>query len=246
MARADPPPPPSVLTDGLALFLDFDGTLVELAETPEAIHVPNSLGPLLRRMSGRLGGRLAIISGRSIKDIDRHLDISGLAVSGSHGLEMRLRDGARVPLSAPVEMDQLRNDISRFAESRQGLVVEEKPFSIALHYRQAPQLREEALELMEGLVRSKGFTVQHGKMVVELRPRGADKGDALRVLMKEPEFIGARPVFVGDDLTDEDAFRAAADMGGGGVLVGDLRDSAAHYHLADVKAVTDWLEELAR
>jgi trehalose 6-phosphate phosphatase len=246
MARTDPPAPPPVLDDGSALFLDFDGTLVELAETPGAIRVPIGLGSLLKRVSDRLGGRVAIISGRSVKDLDRYLDSSGFAVSGSHGLEMRLRSGELVPLSAPVALKELVEEISRFAEQNQGLVVEEKPFSIALHYRQAPKLQDQVLALVEDLASAHGFSVQHGKMVAEVRPRGADKGDALRVLMKEPEFTGARPVFVGDDLTDEVAFEAAAEMGGDGILVGNARASAARYRLPDVASVAAWLSGLVK
>jgi trehalose 6-phosphate phosphatase len=246
MARTDPPAPPPVLDDGSALFLDFDGTLFELAETPGAIRVPIGLGSLLKRVSDRLGGRVAIISGRSVKDLDRYLDSSGFAVSGSHGLEMRLRSGELVPLSAPVALKELVEEISRFAEQNQGLVVEEKPFSIALHYRQAPKLQDQVLALVEDLASAHGFSVQHGKMVAEVRPRGADKGDALRVLMKEPEFTGARPVFVGDDLTDEVAFEAAAEMGGDGILVGNARASAARYRLPDVASVAAWLSGLVK
>lgn len=241
-----PSAPPPDLGGDLALFLDFDGTLVDLAETPDSIRVPPGLSPLLGRLAERLQDRLAIVSGRAIQDLDRHLSCAGIAVSGSHGLELRLRDGSLVPLAAPRGLDEARDRSMRFVEANPGLLVENKPFGIALHYRQAPEREAEVREFMSRLAGLNGLTVQHGKMVVELRPPGADKGDALRALMTEPEFAGARPVFVGDDQTDEDAFRAAAALGGGGVLVGPPRATAAKWRLNGVAEVSAWLQRLAR
>ncbi|HMC91944.1 MAG TPA: trehalose-phosphatase, partial [Allosphingosinicella sp.] len=117
----------------------------------------------------------------------------------------------------------------------------DKPASVALHYRLAPHREEEAVALAQSLAARTGLVVQRGKMVVELRPCGADKGDALRALMAEPPFAGARPVFVGDDVTDEDGFRAATALGGLGIIVGPPRETAAHYRLPDVEAVHRWL-----
>ena len=237
--------PPLTLLEGAALFLDFDGTLVELAETPDAIEVAPKLPELLRKVARRLEGRLGIISGRSIGDIERHMDCTGLALSGSHGLELRLANGEHVPLAAPVDLSEARQRIARFAAGTAGLLVEDKPQSIALHYRQAPEESEQVEAFMSRLARKSGLALQAGKMVLELRPKGADKGDALRAFMAEPEFAGARPVFVGDDVTDEDAFEAAAAMGGGGILVGAERATAAQWRLPDVSAVGRWLREAA-
>jgi trehalose 6-phosphate phosphatase len=236
-------PPPEQI-DEIALFLDFDGTLVELAETPDSIRVSPQLSPLLSSLAERLRGRLAIVSGRAIGDLERYLSCKGLAVSGSHGLELRLRDGSFVPLAVPRGLDHARERSIRFAGAIPGLLVEEKPFSIAIHYRRAPEREAEVREFMSRLATASGLTVQHGKMVVELRPPGADKGDALRALMTEPEFVGARPMFVGDDQTDEDAFRAAAELGGGGVLVGPPRETAAKWRLDGVAGVASWLQRL--
>jgi trehalose 6-phosphate phosphatase len=244
---ADPlRPPPAALADGAALFLDFDGTLVELAESPEAIRVPEALGPLLERLAARLAGRLAIISGRSLADLDRHLAAPQLAMSGSHGLELRFPGGAGVAAPVPAGLAAARREIQRFAASDPGLLVEEKPASIALHYRQAPARAGGAATFLAALAARTGLEVQPGKMVLELRPRGADKGDALRRIMREPPFAGARPLFVGDDLTDEDAFAAAAELGGAGILVGRERPTAARWVLPDVAAVGSWLEAAAR
>lgn len=238
--------PPQSLLDGAALFLDFDGTLVELAEAPDAIRVSPGLDDLLERLKTRLDGRLAIVSGRGLRDLDRHLRCSGIAMSGSHGLELRLANGGGPDASEPQALAEARERISRFAEANSRLLVEDKPVSVALHFRRAPEQEEKVSEFMADLAASTGLVVQEGKMMVELRPGGADKGDALRTLMMEPEFAGARPVFVGDDITDEDAFEAAAAMGGAGILVGPPRKSAAEWRLPDVAAVASWLEQAAK
>ena len=244
MADALAPPPPSLL-DGTALFLDFDGTLVELAESPGAIEVPGELHPLLERLAHRLDGRIAIISGRSIGDLERHLGLPGIALSGSHGLELLFPDGSRLPVAAPAGLAEARAAVADFAAGAEGLLVEEKPAGIALHFRLAPERESSVAAFLAGLAARTGLVVQHGKMVAELRPAGRHKGDALRALMAEPPFAGARPVFVGDDLTDEDAFAAAAAMGGAGVLVGPPRATAARWRLADVGAVAGWLQGAA-
>ncbi|MGZ8997784.1 MAG: trehalose-phosphatase [Allosphingosinicella sp.] len=236
------PPPPDLLT-GAALFLDFDGTLVELAETPDAIRVKPGLGGLLERLGGRLQGRLAVISGRSLADLDRHLDCRALFVSGSHGLELRPPGGEPSPIEVPPGLEAIRSAVLRFAQDKDGLLVEDKPAGIALHYRQAPGSADEVHRFMAALAGTWGMRVQRGAMVVELRPKGADKGDALRSIMAEPDFAGARPVFVGDDLTDEHGFEAAASLEGAGVLVGPERATAALFRLADVAAVSDWLDQ---
>jgi trehalose 6-phosphate phosphatase len=239
-----PPPPPDLL-QGAALFLDFDGTLVELAETPDAIRVPSELGPTLDRLRRRLEGRIAIVSGRSLADLERHVPSSGIAFSGSHGIELRFADGTSLPLSVPIGFDDVRERVVRFAAGEEGLLVEEKAAGIALHYRLAPALEERVSGFMEELAEERGLSVQRGSMVVEIRPRGADKGDALRAFMTEPEFAGARPVFVGDDLTDEHGFEAAAALGGAGVLVGPARGTVARYRIPSVGAVSAWLEAAA-
>jgi trehalose 6-phosphate phosphatase len=236
-----PPPPPDLL-DGAALFLDFDGTLVELAESPDSISVSPWLGALLERVRRRLEGRLAIVSGRALADLERHLPISGIAFSGSHGLELRLPGGTALPLSVPIGLDDVRQRVIEFANGVDGLLVEDKPAGIALHYRRVPAAADEAEAFMAALAAERNWAVQRGKMVVELRPFGATKGDAIRAFMTEPEFAGRRPLFVGDDVTDEHGFAAAAALGGAGILVGPARETAACYRLASVAAVAKWLE----
>jgi trehalose 6-phosphate phosphatase len=239
-----PPPPPDLLA-GAALFLDFDGTLIELAEAPDAIEVPPRLGPLLERLRQRLDGRLAIVSGRAIADLERYVRMPGIPFSGSHGLELRLSDGTDVPLHASGELTEVRERVRRFAEGQHGLLVEEKPAGVALHFRRSPAAERPVADFMEQVAREAALVVQRGNMVVELRPPGADKGDAVRALMKLDPFTGGRPLFLGDDFTDEHAFEAVTAMGGAGVLVGPQRDTAARYRLASVAAVGDWLDACA-
>lgn len=234
-------PPPPLDPRRAALFLDFDGTLVELADTPDSIRVSPGLRPMLERLQQRLDGRLAVVSGRSLADLERHLPASGIAFAGSHGLELRLAGGAALPLSVPIGFDDVRAEVDAFAAPIPGLIVEDKPAGIALHYRLAPDQAERVDAFMAALAKARGFSAQRGAMVVELRPGGATKGDALKAFMTEPQFAGARPWFVGDDLTDEHAFAAAAALGGAGILVGPPRDSAARYRLGSVAAVADWL-----
>src|SRR5215217_2564961 len=170
MADDIPPPPPLQFGTETALFLDFDGTLVDLAEAPDAIRVPGELPALLATLGKRLGGRLAIVSGRSLGDLDRHLDGAGIAMSGSHGLELRLADGRLHPAPRPAELDSARAEIASFA-SANALVVEEKPASIALHYRQAPEREGEVRRLMEALAARSGLTVQQARWSPSCGPR---------------------------------------------------------------------------
>lgn len=237
-----PPPPDSLLAEA-ALFLDFDGTLVELADTPDAIRVSPALAPMLERLRRRLDGRLAIVSGRSLEDLKRHVPLHDIAFSGSHGLELQLADGTHLPLSVPIGLDDTRAAIEAFAAETKGLLVEEKPASIALHYRGAPDAAAHVTAFMTALAKTRGFTLQAGQMVIELRPDGANKGDAVKAFMTDPAFAGATPVFVGDDLTDEHGFAAVDCHGGFGVLVGARQPSAARYGLHDPAAVREWLEQ---
>lgn len=238
-------PPPPDLIEGAALFLDFDGTLVDLAETPDAIAVPAGLAPLLERLRARLEGRLAIVSGRALADLERHLPLHGIAFSGSHGLELQFADGTRLPLSVPIGLEDVRARVETFAAATPGLIVEEKPAGIALHYRLAPDEGPRADAFIAALAKERGLAVQRGAMVTELRPTGATKGDAIRAFMTEPEFAGARPLFMGDDLTDEHGFAAVTALGGSGILVGPERRSAASYRLASVGEASQWLREVA-
>lgn len=236
---------PSDLLAGASLYLDFDGTLVEIAERPDAVVVDGALTDLVTAVAMRLDGRVALISGRSIAALGALLAAPSIAISGSHGVETRWPDGRNDIPSTPSGLSDAVAALRDWAAERPGLLVEEKPFGVALHYRALPQAAEECRAFAAELSQSSGLGLQTGKMVVELRAAGTDKGDALRRLHAEPPFAGHRPVFVGDDDTDEPAFRAAVALGGAGVLVGPMRETAASYRVPNVAAVRAWLENAA-
>ncbi len=234
------PPPPSTLRRP-ALFLDMDGVLAPLAATPDAVGPDPHRTAVLRAVADRLVGRVAILSGRTIAEIDRIAEASTASASGVHGLERRRADGSLHSVEAAPEVRDAVAAFEGFARDRPGLLVEDKAVSAGLHYRGAPAEAASALALAERLADETGLTLQAGHLVVELKTPGTDKGTALKAFMQEAPFAGALPVMLGDDLTDEDGFRAAADLGGFGVLVGPPRDTAARYGLADVPAVLTWL-----
>jgi len=244
-ARELPPPPVSLLRDA-SLFLDFDGTLVAIAARPDAVAVEHRLHALLQQLGDRLGGRLAIVSGRAAANISGLLDHPALVIAGSHGAEI-LRPGGDIvahkarPLDA-VAQALLQGLIARHPQ----VLIERKPLGLALHYRQAPEAEGECRRVAEQIGARAGLDAQPGKKVIELRTRGIDKGTALSALMLEPPLRGGRPIFIGDDETDEAGFRAAAALGGAGVLVGDMRATAAAFRLANVDRTLAWLEGAAR
>lgn len=248
MADIDLPPltpPPLTLLDGAALFLDFDGTLVPLADVPDAVHVDDALHAMLEQLRDALGGRLAIISGRAIATLRDSFGLGSFLLAGSHGLEIMAADGS---IAAPARLpavDEAQHRLERFAADKPGLVIERKTLSVGLHYRLAPQWEAEAAVIVEALARDSGLMIQRGKMMLELRPGGIDKGSALAVMMQAAPMAGATPIFVGDDVTDEEGFRAAASLGGHGILVGPARDTQANWRLEQVAAVRHYLTSYA-
>lgn len=232
-------------TENLSLFLDFDGTLVQLAERPEAIEVGPGLAPLLERVRDRLEGRLVLISGRTIADLDRHLGTARLAVSGSHGMERRLPDGLHEEMLSPADVSAIEAAIDAERAAFPEILVESKRFGVALHYRQCPEAEADILALAERLAGRFDLATKRGKMVVEMMPKGFDKGSAVEAIMTMDEFAGTVPVFIGDDITDEDGFRVVEAMGGVGILVGEREDTEASRRLPDVEAVHDWLAAVA-
>lgn len=241
-----PRPPALDCAPPTALFLDFDGTLVDLAPHPDEITGTAALPGLLGTLAERLGGRLAVVSGRALADIEKHLGKLDLAMAGSHGGEIRTAGFGGVDSLAPPLPAGIAARLKELAAEHGGLLVETKPTSAAIHYRGKPEIEQEVIARASEIAREAGVQVKRGKMVVELAMPGADKGAAVAHFMALPEFADARPVFVGDDVTDEDAFRAVLDHGGYGVLVGPGRETAARYRLPDVAAVHDWLEGALR
>ena len=236
-------PPPAHLADGASLFLDFDGTLVEIAPRPDAVAVDDRLRTLIAELSRRFDGRVAIVSGRGAAEIDALFGGLDCPIVGSHGAELRGVERAEMP-ERPAALDSVAARFHALAETLPGLVVEIKPLGVGLHYRGVPAAEAEARALAEELAAATGLTLQRGKMVFELRAPG-DKGRAIAALMGAMPFAGSRPVFLGDDFTDEPGFATVARLGGAGVLVGPVRETEAAYRLPDVTSTLRWLERIA-
>lgn len=247
MSRSLEAPPPLVSAT-TALFLDVDGTLLEFADHPDAVRVPAALPPMLRALHARLDGALALVSGRTLAQLDALFAPLRLPAAGLHGLQVRGRDGLlfeHVPPLLPEVLADARAQAARFP----GALVEDKGCALALHWRAAADGAGAGDALRQfaeaALLHLPGYRLQSGKNVAELRPGGAHKGSAVAALMAGEPFRGRRPVFVGDDLTDEDGFLAAIAMGGHGVVVGERRPTAAAHALHGPADTLRWLMQAA-
>ena len=237
-----PAPAPPPLHRDQALFLDFDGTLVEIAPSPGLVRVPAELPPLLDELVGRLDGAVAVVSGRPLDELARMLAPFAGGIAGDHGLERRGSDGTVTRCLAHPELDRFRPLAAGFAARHDGVFLEDKGGSLALHYRQAPSLAARCRALVREAVQASSGTLAAvaGKMVIELIPRSAGKGRAIAEFLADPPFRGRRPVFVGDDITDEDGFAAVNRLGGVSIHVGSGATIARH-NLATVSDVLAWL-----
>ena len=238
-------PAPPALADiardaPVSLFLDFDGTLVDIADRPELIEVPDYLAKRLLRLTDALDGRLAIVSGRSIADLHRHIADIPIAFAGSHGLEVRLSDGTLASRSGGRVSDEVFEELRGLVARNEGLSLETKSLGAAIHYRAAPQLQDEVVIAATTLADHHGLAIKRGKCVVEILPHGGSKASAVRAFMQRDPFAGSVPVFVGDDVTDEDGFVAAREHAGFGIAVGERNSRAARYRLASPAAVRAW------
>ena len=203
-----------------ALFLDFDGTLVDIAPQPDAVAVPARVPMLLGALVRAFDGALAVVSGRAIEQIDAFLAPLKLPAAGVHGTERRNAAGALV-LAPTFSLDRVWRAAEALAARHPALRVEHKRGSIALHYRQAPDLEPICHAAMQEAVDgSPGLTLLAGKMVLEAKPGGASKGQAIAAFLREAPFRGRRPIFIGDDVTDEDGFTTVQELGGVGVKIG--------------------------
>lgn len=233
---------------GLALFLDVDGCLIDLAERPEDVVVPAGLIGDLDRLSARIGGALALVSGRAIADLDRLFAPLSLPAAGQHGLEWRAAPAGpveRIPVDRAV-LDRLSDALAGFAAGRPGLRVEPKGAAVAIHYRQAPALGPDVIAFARDLTAgAPGWHALAGKMVVELKPDGVDKGAAVDRFLALPPFAGRRPLAAGDDVTDEDAFAAALRQDGIALQVGDREPTVANRRLPDPAAMRAWIAHRA-
>ena len=230
----------------LALFLDVDGTLLELAASPDAVRVPAALRNTLQLASQREGGALALVSGRSLDDLDRLFAPSRFPACGQHGFERR--DAHGHVSRAEVDHEALEPVSGRLRariDPCGSLVLEEKTTALALHYRRAPHLQVEAREIMESAAAAlePDFRLRTGKCVYELTPRCCSIRAAIESFMSEAPFAGRTPVFVGDDDTDEEGFDAVNALGGYSIRVGGQARSAARFQFATVSGVIAWLRE---
>ena len=243
--------PPALAPDA-ALFLDVDGTLLEIAARPELVHVPPALPTLLDRLAAERNGALALVSGRPLADLDRLFPRWHGGAAGVHGAERRRADGSLVihadspaDLAAAAALDRLRPVLADAVRRMPGLLLEDKGRSIALHYRAVPERGPETLALGQACVHQADDYLRliAGKMVVELQPRFYGKDRAIAAFMAEPPFRGRVPVFLGDDTTDEDGFAEINRLGGVSIRVGGRAPAptAAAYTLPSVGAALEWL-----
>jgi trehalose 6-phosphate phosphatase len=240
------PPLPHTADRLWAWFLDVDGTLLEIEADPDLVTADARLRRLLQGLSSKYGGAVALVSGRSLEQLDRIFGGLTLAAAASHGLQQRLPDGTVLNRASGVPPGSLRR-VTEFADRHPGLVVEQKPFSVGLHYRARPELEAAVLEAMEKIHSELDNDVRlmHGKMVVEIMPAGANKGSAIRSFMQASPFEGRLPVFVGDDVTDEYGFAVVNELGGMSIRVGSAAASAAKWQLKDVADLRAWLKAAA-
>ncbi|AXK71005.1 trehalose-phosphatase [Lysobacter sp. TY2-98] len=242
-APLDLPAPPPVQPHW-ALFLDVDGCLLDFADDPDDVHVPDGLGDALSRLSSALDGALALVSGRRIAQLDRLFPALRAPAAGLHGLELREAIEHAPALDPPPDLQRAREAAEQIASAHPGARVEDKGIALALHWRAAPAAASPLQAIAAAaLTNLPGYRLQHGNCVVELRPAHADKGDAVHRLMRVAPFDGRTPVFAGDDLTDEDGFAAANRLGGLSVRVGDRVPSLATHTLADTSALRQWIAD---
>ena len=229
-----------------ALFLDIDGTLLEIQNHPDAVVSSPALRELLAKITRRLDGALALISGRPIAEIDRIFDPLMLPAAGGHGVEIRYHDSESIQQTTVVVPRALMDRLRAFVDVNPGLLLEPKPNGVALHYRRRPDLAAAVAELLaqEARLLDGTLNTMSGKMVVEFVPHGYDKGGAIRSFLGQAPFRGRSPVFVGDDVTDEAGFAVVNNLGGHSFRIGGNRDSAAMYSLADVRTTQSWLATL--
>lgn len=239
LPRAEAPP---AARPDWAYFLDVDGTLIDIADTPDAVQVDAALLDLIARLHRASGGAVALVSGRAVADLQRRLGRLRLPLAGQHGLERCDAAGKLHLQRPPASRRAIKAALAPVLARHPGLLLEDKGLALALHYRRAPHLAAYAQRLMARLAvaAGPGLELQRGKRVAELKPPGVDKGTAVTAYLAEAPFKGRRPVFIGDDLNDEHAFAEVNRRDGVSIKVG-RGASCARYRLRDVAAVRTWL-----
>lgn len=225
-----------------ALFLDFDGTLVDIAPRPQDVQIPFGLVDTLRQLAERLDGALAVVSGRRLADLDEFLAPLSLPAAAEHGALRRLASG-QLTESRPPDLGAVTAAAEELISLYPGLRMERKTSAVALHYRQRPDLAQTCLATMaEACDRSAGAELLQGKCVVEVKPLGVDKGQAIACFMKEPPFAGRQPWFAGDDLTDEAGFAWVRSAGGTTLKIG-TGPSLAQHRMDSPAQLRGWLAQ---
>ena len=229
-----------------AFFVDFDGTLVELASTPDGVEVAPRVREVLAALWRLTNGAVAVVSGRGIDDLDTLLAPLRLPIAGLHGAERRDAEGVARRLGFNAEMVmQMAGVLAETVRANPGMLLETKGAGLALHYRNAPDKEAAARAATERLVEqhSAAYMLQPGKMVFEIKPNNVDKGRAIQAFLAEAPFAGRRPVFVGDDLTDEKGFAVVNQHDGVSIKIGPGQ-TIAGARLASVDALLGWLETI--
>jgi trehalose 6-phosphate phosphatase len=238
---------PAVLSpSGTAFFFDFDGTLVELAPTPDGVLVRPDVIALLGTLRRLTHGAVAVVSGRGIDSIDRFLGMPDLPVAGLHGAERRDANGDTQRIGFHDErLLRMERALAEVVNTHPGMLLEIKGAALALHFRNAPEHEGAARAATERLVAdyAGAYVLQPGKMVYEIKPKDVDKGRAMRAFLDEPPFVGRVPVFAGDDLTDEKGFAVVNERGGVSIKVG-AGETIARARVDSVDALIGWLEAI--
>jgi trehalose 6-phosphate phosphatase len=226
-----------------AIFLDLDGTLAELVAHPDSVQVDRSMLSLLETLSEKVGGALAVVSGREIAVVDRLLRPLVLPVAGVHGLERRDVRGI-IHSRDTADISSIIFGLEKAIGDEVGVVIERKPGAIALHYRLRPDLERRCREIVHGVVEKRpDLRLVHGKMVYEIMPRDSDKGRVIQAFLSESPFLGRRPIFAGDDITDEDGFSVVNARSGVSIKIGG-GESVARFRAHDVREFRAWLSGL--
>ncbi|WP_319622767.1 trehalose-phosphatase [Pseudovibrio sp. SPO723] len=235
---------PPHLSREMALFLDFDGTLVEIASTPGSISVAHTLVETIANVQALLNGALAVVTGRDVRDIDRFLHPLVLPAAGLHGLQRRMSLGAELDaVKVWPGIAELRQGIQLSGILTEGVTLEDKGSALCVHYRAAPHRETDVRARVDEMTaRFPSLHTVKGNMVVEAKPTAEDKGTAVRRFLDQADFKGRLPVFIGDDTTDEDGIAAVQSVGGYGIKVG-TQESQAFFRLPDVASVHAWLSE---
>jgi trehalose 6-phosphate phosphatase len=231
-----------------AIFFDIDGTLLDLAPTPLEVNVSTRLQNSLGALKSRLGGAIAFVSGRPIGEIDRLFTPLKVAAVGGHGAEIRFTPDGEIKRSKLATIDdELRAEFASIMELDPGIIIEDKGYSVAIHYRLSPDLGGEVMEHIVAICRSEScdaLEILPGKFVIEVKPRGYNKGTGLIEMMTVPPFQGRKPIFIGDDVTDHAAFAALPEFGGTGISVGGMQPGAS-FNFDGPQDVRLWIERLA-